>query len=586
LAIISLYKLKLEETMPVCPSRIPKKRFMLPFVTIDTNRFKHFTKNMEMATVLYLAESNRKKGESQLLKKTDEKIVFIAKVCYPIWLVPYGTATLIFDGLGTASHVLSYSVTPDIELFNRDIKRNQKTTEAYTAALSRNIDYFSSFHCIEETKIEGLIAAPDLKDALRNYLPHMKEMKKSSSTKVIIEPTIGKREIQDKLKQLKILRTKIKNDIKNLDAGMKLLSRATTQKIKETKEEIEKTRKTHHKRIKKAKQTSTKRIQQIQGQYNQKIARTSKKFKKRLLLLNKNQIKLRKALKNLKKEVKRCGTKLQYSRRHKRKRNEHQWTLKLKQLNKKSLTLRNQIRVNTKRIRDAENAQKLALAKQRIKCCKCIASARNKFRDLQGSEQAEIIMKRQEIAILGQVSRYITKSMQETAQEKKLFNAKFNRITLPRRERACRLIYIPFYLIRYEKGESKRYDLHPPSIAGDIGLLTKMKASLGAPKVKALLQTRSEPIATLLNQVPTLFEEKPMLEKTVTEEGIQNSILLRKHLRADVNKGLEELKNGNWISKKELQKISRVLYIYSYSMDRRTKTLLISENHYQTCIPA
>ena len=128
--------------------------------------------------------------------------------------------------------------------------------------------------------------------------------------------------------------------------------------------------------------------------------------------------------------------------------------------------------------------------------------------------------------------------------------------------------------------------MHPPSIAGDIGLLTKMKASLGAPKVKALLQTRSEPIATLLNQVHTLFEEKPMLEKTVTEEGIQNSILLRKNLRADVNKGLEELKNGNWISKKELQKISRVLYIYSYSMDRRTKTLLISENHYQTCIPA
>ena len=572
--------------MPLRPSRTQKKQFMLPFVTINTNKFTDFTKNMETAAILYLAESNRKKGESQLLKKTDEKLVFVAQTCYPIWLVPYGTATLIFDGLGNCSHLISYSVTPDAEIFNRDIQKNQNTTEAYTATLSRNIDYFTNFHNVEETRIEGLIATPDLKEALRNYLPLMKEIRKSSTPQVILKPRIGSREIQDSIRQLTTLKNKIKTDIKNLDKGMKLLNIATARRVKAIKDEIKKARETHHKRVKRAKLTSMSRIQQIQSQYNRKIMRASKKFQKRLLQLRKNQVKLRKALKNLKKEAKRCETRLKYSRRHNRKRSEHQWNLKLKRLNTKLSTFHHHIQVNTRRIRDSENAQKLELARQRIQCCARLASASKKFRDLEGSEQAEIIMKRQEIATLEHVSRYITKAMQETVQKKRLFNAQFDEIALPRGRNSYRLVYIPFYLLRYEKRERKRYDLYPPSIAGDIGLLTKMKGSIGAAKVKAMLQPRSEAISKFFNQIPALLEKKPMLEKSLTEEGIRNSVLLQNNMRTSVRKGLEELKDRNWISKNELLKISKILYMYSSSMDRRTKTMVITENDYLSCIPA
>lgn len=572
--------------MPRQTSRTPKKRFMLPFATVNTSKFTDFTKNMETAAVLYLAESNRKKGESQFLKKTDEKLVFVTQACYPIWLVPYDTATLIFDGLGNCSHILSYSVTPDTEIFNRDIQKNQNTTEAYTATLSRNIDYFSNFQNVEETRIEGLIATPDLKEALRNYLPLMKEIKKSSTPQVLLQPTISSREIQDSIKQLTTLKNKIKTDIKNIDKGMRLLNTATARRVKAIKDEIKKTRKTHHKNVKRAKLTSMRRIQQIQSQYNQKIMRASKKFQKKLMQLHKNQVKLRKNLKNLKKETKRCKTRLQYSKRHNRERSEHQWTLKLKRLSKKLSTLRHQIQVNAKRIRDSENTQKLELARQRIKCCKRIASASKKFRDLEGSERAEIIMKRQEIATLEHVSRYITKAMQQTIQKKRLFNAQFDEITLPRGRQSCRLVYIPFYLLRYEKGERKRYNLYPPSVAGDIGLLTKMKGSIGAAKVKAMLQPRSETIVKFFDQIPALLEKKPMLEKSLTEEGIRNSILLQKNMRTSVRKGLEELKDRNWISKNELQKISKILYMYSSSMNRQTKTMVITENDYLRCMPA
>jgi hypothetical protein len=60
-----------------------------------------------------------------------------------------------------------------------------------------------------------------------------------------------------------------------------------------------------------------------------------------------------------------------------------------------------------------------------------------------------------------------------------------------------------------------------------------------------------------------LIEKNPMLEKDITEAGIQASILLKKRLRVGVKKGLIDLENESWISKKELEAFSKLLYIYT-----------------------
>jgi len=119
-----------------------------------------------------------------------------------------------------------------------------------------------------------------------------------------------------------------------------------------------------------------------------------------------------------------------------------------------------------------------------------------------------------------------------------------------------------------------------------MGVLIKMKGALGAAKVKALLQPRSEAITTFLNQLPTLFEKKPMLEKYVTEAGIRRSILLRKQLRASVTKGLKELESENWISKGEHQTFSKILYMYASAIKRGTNLKLIRENNHLKFLPA
>jgi hypothetical protein len=565
-------------------SKRPKKMHILPFATPAKNRLKDFTKNMEMAAVLYLAEGTRKKGEHPHLRKKEEKLVFITKACYPIWLIPYNKTTLIFDGLGLASHTFIYDKMPDVEVFNEEIQRCEKTTDSYIATLTRNMDHFRDFQGKEEIRIEGLVTTPDLKEDIRTCRTQMKQGKKLFNNIVFLKPETKKHEIQTGIKQLSALRKKVNKDIDKIDASMKFLNASTARRVKATKEENKRIQETYSRQIKKTRIKSTERLRQIRKQHNKKIAKVSKKYKKRLHQLNKKQIRLKKQLKSLRTKIEQCRAKIKSSKRRNSERYENHWTKKLEKVKKNRQVLRKEIEVNSKRTRDVKKAQKGELAKQRNACCRRIEVVNKTFRDRQGSREAEIIMNRQDIATIEEITRYITRLMQRMLKKKKFAIVNFERIAMSQVKQPRRLMYIPFYLVRYEKGDKRRYVMYPPSIVGDIGVLAKMKGALGVAKVKTLIQPRSEAMVKFLNQLLVFFEKKPMFEKDVTEAGIQKSMLINKKLRVAVVKGLKQLRSENWISRKELQAFCKILYTYAPLMNQQLHTILISENNYLKCL--
>jgi hypothetical protein len=541
------------------PEKEPKRGFILPFTTSSTKRPKDLTKNMEMAAILYLAESERKKRESRVLRKTDEKLVFVTKAFYPIWLIPFRGAKLIFDGRSYTSHTLFYDKIPDIETFNKNLRANRKKTESYTATLIRNKDCFKNFSGQEEIRIEGLIANSELIEDFKVYLHKMKKAKRHLKNKAVLPNTIDGIEIREGIGQLLNLRKKTANDIQTIENSMHLLSKTTVRKIKTIQTEIRKTRNKHCRQIEKIKPKVKKEIWRIQSKYNRKIARQSKKFKKELQRLHKNLIELQKTLRNLKAEAKRCKTKLNSKKSGKK----IQWKLKLKRIEKKLPTYNSKIDANIKKSRRVESALKLEIAQQKMRCDEHVEAANNIFLDLQASRDAEITVKRREIDTLENLTHEITNSMREMIHAKRGSLREFDKITVAGKKRSRKLVCLPFYLARYEKGDKKRYVVYPPALVEDMGILTKMKGALGAAKLKSLLQCRSRAITVFLNQLVAFIEKNPVLEKDITEAGIQDSILLKKRLRVGIKKGLLELERQDWISKSELQAFSKILYIYT-----------------------
>ncbi len=546
-------------------------KLILPFAVPAEDRTKAFTKDMEIAAIFCLAESKREKGEGHIMKKTDEKLVFIAETCYPIWLVPWGGATLLFDGLGITSHRFSYDRLPSVKDFNNDMRRSAKTCRAYSVALSRNANYFKNFVGKEEKTVEGLITCPDFIQAFSLYRPKVEKTQKPLAAKVVLSPVLNKSEISASLKDLSNLRTRIAEDVRSLDLSMKLLSTTTRGKVKEIREEIQEIRKSFDKRIEKAKSRIAKRIRQIQEKHDKRINRMSRRFERKLQLLHKNQVRFEKTQKRLKDEIKRCKTKISSCKRRKNKRSEIHWIQKLEKTRKELPTFEKKIKEIERKIGNLETAKNLEISKRKTACDTSIEEAKKILRELEASREAKIRMKQPEITSMEKATSLIINQIDELAKSKKGVLNDFDRIGMARRKKTRGLTYLPFYFVRYEKKSTKRYDIYPPSIVSGMGILAKMKGVFGATRMKCFLQPRSEAITVFLNQLATVIQRNPMFEKEVTEAGIQHSVLRTKKLRIGVKRGLKKLKEEKWITRKEYQTLGKILFVHTPSSHSHKK---------------
>jgi len=515
-----------------------------------------------MAAILYLAESDRVKGEG-ILRRPDEKMAFIAEAYYPVWLVPWGGRTLLFDGLGLTAHRLSYDRLPDLKAFNKDIRRNAKTSKAYSAALSRNTGYFKSFSGKEEKTIDGLIASQSFIKDFSAYLSEVETTEKPLATKAVLSPIIDESDVSASIEKVSDLRAKFDENVKNVAESVKMLNKTTREKVKAIRQEIKGIRRRSGRQTKKIRRNARKKTRRIRKQYDGKIVKLSKQFRRQLRLLREDRGKLKKRWTFQRAEINRCEVRIKSSRRRKNKRSEIRWARKLKKIRKRFPILEKRIKDIDRKRGKIEAAKKLEISQHRMECDARIEEASRGLREVEASRTASIRVKRREMTSLRATTSLIINRMNKMVKSKKAALHEFDKISIPMRKRACTLVYVPFYFVRYEMESKRRYAVYPPSVVGNMGILTKMKGAIGAARMRAFLQPRSKAIAEFLNQLVTLIQENPRLEKEITDAGIQESILERKKLRLGVKRGLKELKDEKWMSKNELQTFSRLLYIYA-----------------------
>ena len=191
------------------------RKLILPFSIAAKNRHIPLTREMEMAAIFYLAESDRKKGEGRVLKKPDEKLAFIAETCYPLWMIQWKGRTFLFDGLNLTNHLLYYDVISDTEAFSNDIQASSKSREVYCASLSQNTSYFQNFAGKEEKTIDGLIIDPKfLKDFMAD-LPEVEDIEKIKTTKAFLSPALDESEVSACIEELSDLRDSLIGEIAN-----------------------------------------------------------------------------------------------------------------------------------------------------------------------------------------------------------------------------------------------------------------------------------------------------------------------------------------------------------------------------------
>lgn len=533
-------------------------KLLLPFADPAKDRVKAFTKEMEIAAIFYLAESEREKGERRILKKPVEKIVFIAETCYPMWMVPWRERTLLYDGFGITEHTISYGVLPDVKVFESDIQGSAETHEAYSATLSNYLNYFQAFLAKDEKIIEGLITSPEFIQDLISYIKEAKRIEKPVVGKAFLSPSINESATSASLEELSKLRKSLEDDIRSLRENMKTLSTLTEEHVEVLRKEARETTKKFDEEIVATKPRVMESLREIQQRSDVEITKLSKEYAQRLRVLHKDRIKLEKDQHRLNTQIERCETEIKSSRLRKDEGGELQWRQKLKETKTRLPTIKKGIEDIDKQIKEVETEKKLEISKIRSKYETRTEAAQKKLRELEASRDASIRMKEQETKSLEDTTSKIIDQMNKMVKLKRGSLEEIDGMGMPKKYENNVLVYLPLYLAAYEAKQKRRYLVYPPSVVGSMGIVTKFKGVFRITRMKSLLQRRSKFLSSFLDQLVTLLEEDPVFEKETSDAGIQANILRTKESREHIKKGLGKLKEEGWISEDEFQTLGKL----------------------------
>jgi hypothetical protein len=511
---------------------------------------------MEIATVFALAELGREKGGGLFAKRNQEKITFISKIGYPLWIIPVFKKPLLVDGLNRFKHTVVHAKIPDVKLFIENLKRSSNTCETHLAFLSDHVNFFETPIEEKETIIKGLISNSDFLKEFDSYYSEGKEIEEQTDNAGLIPQIIENAEISSGLEDLNTIYNYVKENKDRLYRCMKLIKKINGKHIEYLKSIIGETKYKFKEMIKKEEEIVNPQIIQIKKDYDYQIVKTTKTFQRQELPLYKEKIKLEKSMKldqikidNCKIEAQRCADKDD-------KTGEQKWKERRKRTKKIVSEKSKKLNDTEKNIEILTKRKTLAIFKLKSEVETKIKDLQKKLHDLESSCEAKVLgynqnienIKKNSKIIIDQLGRFI--KIEETdLNEFSNFGLKEN----PELKKS-RLYYIPFYLICYQAESKKRYNIIPPSIVNTVCFTTKLK-SLGRSKIKQLLSNRFYAITSLMDELHILIEQNQMFQTEIQEIGEEFNILKNSSSNNQITKGLTDLKNESWCSEKEYEKL-------------------------------
>jgi len=535
------------------------RKYILPFSTLSQNRVEPFPQESERATIFSLAELERAKGGGLVTKQPPEKLVFIAEVCYPLWLVTVGKMGLFFDGLSITSHTLTYLTMPDTQAFLNSVNRTSKTRQAYVAFLSDNRNYFQTSDNEEKRVIDGLITYPEFLHDFTSYVAEASPIKAPLSDIVLVSPTLDESSISSITEGLQDLKSKFAEEVKTLYSSMKLVNAKTENFLKEIRNEIKNIKENFSSKIEKRKPSITEKVAAIRREYDEKVTKSSKKIEEELLSLQEEKIKLEKTKEKLVAEIEHCEAEIKTHAISKDDLGERKWREKRDQIKKQQSTAETEIKELDTKINKIKDEKKLKIFALRSECNAKIKEAEKDLMEIESKRDAKIRIQEEEMEKLEDLTSSIIEQINTLAKLREATINEFDKLGIQQKRKKRALFYMPFYLACYQLETRKRYVYFPPSTVNSIGLSVRFKGALGKAKIKQILQPRSKTIVSLLNKFLLTMQKNAVFNREMNEACEKANILLTKNSRESIRKGLEKIREEGWFSEREHEFFSQML---------------------------
>ncbi|MCX8153590.1 MAG: hypothetical protein N3E52_04060 [Candidatus Bathyarchaeota archaeon] len=535
------------------------KEFILPFASLSENREEPFTAELEAAAIFALAEEDRVKGGGLISPRSEENIVFIAKIGYPIWLFPWQETPLIFDGLNRAKCTLPYVKVPEVSFFMNTLKRSAKSRETFLAFLSDNLNYFQAQAVEKSFQINGLISEPDFLREFNIYRHEAVEISEQHRDVALLSPLLEEPAIIAVLDELKTLYSSFKIDHDRLYWCMKFLNKASRHYVKLLHGKAKAVKDEFDVKIKAQEEVIEPKIAQLREDYDHKIIEITKNFEKQEHSLQKDKVKLEKSKEAALAKIERYKLEARTRAEKDDRVGEQKWKEKANEMKKELSEIEEKLKQAEKALKDLEERRSLEVFNLRNELESKVKEARQPLLELESSRDAKLVLLKKEAETLEEQTKVITEQLGRTAKLIETFMDNFAKLgikqELPLKE--ATLFYVPFYVACYQAETAKRYLFFPPSEANAFGLTAKIKGALGKTKIKQLLTPRFEVVTSLMDTLQVLAYQNAAFEAELRELCESVNMLKLNDARAGIKRGLEGLQKEGWLSEKEQQALSQ-----------------------------
>lgn len=526
-------------------------KLLLPFATLAKNRSEPFLEETEKATIFCLAELERRKGGGIVIKQPLEKLAFIAKLCYPFWLVLFNETNLVFDGLGMSSFSLSFPRIQDIEAFVANVERSSSSKQLFMAFLKDNANYFQIVGENEEKVLKGIVADPILRQDFVSYLLEATSFEQHPVELVPISATIDEAHMLSIRQELDGLRKSFESDIQGLNRSMTLLDVKTKNFLKIINIEIREVKDKFNVELEKHRSPVEAKVKDLRDQHDTQVSAVSKRFDKDLLGIQKEKVRQEKVKERLTSRIARSEMEIKTHSTKKDAVGEQKWKEERNRFKRELSNVESEIKKLEKQATAVEDEKSSEIFRIGSESDTKVLEASKELLEIESARDAQIKILEQEKEKMEELTSAIIRQIDTASTNREASIIKLDKLGIPQKWKGHVLIYMPFYLVCFQYDSKRRFTFIPPSIVNNVRLMVKIKGALGQAKIRQLFNTRSEAIPPMLNNFVQLIEDNAVFQRDIIERGARADILKGQSEKESVKAGLDELRAEEWLSEKE-----------------------------------
>jgi hypothetical protein len=530
---------------------------MLPFSS-EKNR-EPFGDEVELASVFAIAEFERSKGKGIVIRQPNEKLHFIAQLAYPLWLYPKNEIAYILDALNpTRGTTLPVPQLPSAETFLETLGNQSKTRQDYTAFLLDHTSYFDQPKKEKQIQLKGLIADEEFKKEFALY--RKEALEPTQQNQGLLTPNLGESEISASLNELETLLNGIREDADKLSECLRQINRLTSQYVTELDYAAQAAKDEATAKIKAQEEVINPQITRLNSDYKKRITSVAKGYDDEIESFEKQKAKTKKAIESGEEKIEHYQREAQSRVRKNHLAYEERWKNKVSKTKKEVEGLKKQFNKLEKSSSSLAKQKTDEVNRLEIKLEAEIKVIRQPLLDLRAVLEAKLFVFKQQIDQLVKLEKTVTAEVYRAIRERETLNSVFENLGM--KDLSLKipiLFYVPFYVVCYSAGLSRRYLFLPPSKNNAIGLSGKLKGAFGMSKIKEKFTQRFKAITGLIERCQVLIRQDSAFETEIDVFGEKNNFLNKTSGLENISKGLVYLQHEGTLSDKEGQALNSSL---------------------------